>query len=95
MARTKRITLEHAESLIKSTRGAIFGVEFIKADGSRRAMTCRLGVRKGLTGKGQAFDPSEHDLLTVFSMGDNGYRNIRLNALRRVTVAGQAFAVVL
>jgi hypothetical protein len=90
----RKITLEHAEKLIKSTNGTIFGVSFVKANGETRDMTCRLGVRKGLTGKGQSFDPSEHDLLTVFSMGDKDYRMVRLTTLVSVTVKGRSFAVV-
>jgi len=91
---SKRITLEHAEKLIKSTNGAIFSVQFVKADGTLRDMTCRLGVRKGLTGKGQSFDPSEHDLLTVYDMAKQGYRMLSLNTLRRVKLDGKAFAVI-
>jgi hypothetical protein len=91
---SKRITLENAEKLIKSTNGAIFSVQFRKADGSLRDMTCRLGVRKGLTGKGQAYTPSDYDLLTVFDMAKQDYRMIKLNTLRRVKVDGKAFAVI-
>ncbi len=92
---SKRITIENAEKLIKSTNGAIFSVSFVKADGTLREMTCRLGVRKGLTGKGLAFDAASYDLLPVFDMAKQDYRMIRLNTLRRVTVDGQAFSVVL
>jgi hypothetical protein len=50
----RKITLEHATKLIKSTNGAIFGVSFVKANGETRDMAARLGVRKGLTGKGSS-----------------------------------------
>jgi hypothetical protein len=90
----RKITKEHAEKLIKQTNGAIFSVQFVKADGTLRDMTCRLGVRKGLTGKGQAYTPSDYDLLTVFDMAKQDYRMLRLATLRRVKVDGKAFAVI-
>jgi hypothetical protein len=90
----RKITLEHATKLIKSTNGAIFGVSFVKANGETRDMAARLGVRKGLTGKGQAYDPSEYDLLTVYDMQRLAYRMVRLTTLVSVTVKGRSFAVV-
>jgi hypothetical protein len=90
----RKITIEHAEKLIKQTNGAFFGVTFVKADGTLRDMTCRLGVAKGLTGKGMAYDPKEHDLLTVWDTAKNAYRMIRLETLRRVSVDGEQFTVI-
>ncbi|CAM6004836.1 unnamed protein product [Sphagnum balticum] len=90
----RKITIENAEKLIKSTNGAIFSVSFVKANGETREMTCRLGVRKGLTGKGLTYDPSSYDLLTVYDMTKQDYRAIRLTALKRLTVDGKAFAVI-
>lgn len=89
-----KITIENAIKLIKQTNGSIFSVDFVKNDGTVRAITCRLGVVKGIKGVGQAFEPSEYDLLTVFDMSKQDYRMIRLNTLKRVTVDGQTFAVV-
>jgi hypothetical protein len=89
-----KITRENAEKLIKSSNGSIFSVQFVKADGSLRDMVCRLGVSKGITGKGLSFDPSEHDLITVFDMSAKGYRMIRLDTLRHVTTDGQTWAVI-
>lgn len=89
-----RITKEHAEKLIKSTNGAFFSVSFLKADGTLRDMTCRLGVSKGVKGVGMAYDPKEHDLLTVFDVQKNDYRMIRLETLKRVTVDGRSYTVI-
>lgn len=94
MAKTKRITREHAEKLIKSTNGAFFGVSFVKTDGTLRDMTCRLGVSKGVNGRGQAFAPSDYDLLTVYDVSKGAHRMIRLDTLRRVSVDGKTFAVI-
>lgn len=88
-----RITIEHAERLIKSTNGSIFAVTFVKKDGSIREMNCRLGVKKHLKGGVQAFEPAEYGLLTVFDLKKNEYRMINLSTLYRVTVDGQTFKV--
>jgi len=37
---------------IQDSNGRIMNIVFIKRDGTRRSMNCRLGVRKGVTGKG-------------------------------------------
>lgn len=90
----QKITRENAEKLIKATNGAFFSVSFVKVDGTLRDMTCRLGVKKGLTGKGMAYDPSENGLLPVFDVNKKDYRMIRLDTIQRVSVDGKTFAVV-
>jgi WYL_2, Sm-like SH3 beta-barrel fold len=90
----RKVTVEYAERLIKSTRGAFFGVSFVKTDGSVRDMVCRLGVTKGIKGTGMAYEPREQGLLPVFDVSKDSYRMINLNTLRRVTVDGQTFAVI-
>lgn len=89
-----KITRENAEKLIKSSNGSIFSVQFIKADGSVRDMTARLGVSKYVNGRGQSFEPNEHDLITVFDMQAKGYRMIKLETLRQVTCDGKTWAIV-
>ena len=57
--------------------GKIARVTFIKrSDGSERKMICRTGVKKGLTGRGAAYDPESKNLLTVFDMEKGAYRTI-------------------
>jgi hypothetical protein len=46
----------------------MFSVIFTKKDGSRREMLCRRGVKKGVTGKGMAYNPADYKLLPVFDM---------------------------
>jgi hypothetical protein len=89
-----RITSEYAERLIKSSNGSIFSVNFIKANGESRDMTCRLGVSKGITGNGMSYDPSAFSLLPVFDMAKQDYRMIRLDSVRRLTIDGHTYAVV-
>lgn len=63
---------------ILATKGKIFGVTFIKKDGSERQMTARLGVRKDIKGVGLAFNPDERNLIVVFDMRKRAYRMINL-----------------
>lgn len=66
---------------ILSTNGKIFGVTFIKKDGSLRNMTARLGVRKNLKGVGLSFNPDERNLIVVFDMRKKAYRMINLSTI--------------
>jgi len=66
---------------ILSTNGKIFGVTFIKKDGTTRNMTARLGVRKNLKGVGLSFNPDERNLIVVFDMRKKAYRMINLSTI--------------
>jgi hypothetical protein len=60
------INVHQAAEMIRHSNGKLFSVTFVKRkDGSRRRMTARTGVRKGVTGEGQKFNPADHDLLVV------------------------------
>jgi hypothetical protein len=69
-----------------SNNGRIFFVEFTKKDGSKRRMTCRRSVAKGLTGKGMAYRPLGKGLMTVFDMDKGEYRMINLLEITRFTI---------
>lgn len=73
-----------ANEAIKSTRGRWFVAEFVKKDGSLRRMNARTGVRKGITGAGLKFAPSEKGLQTVFDRQKKQFRFINLRTLRSV-----------
>ena len=91
------IQRHHVEPLIKALnkRGEIFGVKFYKKDGSARAMTCRLGVSKGVTGRGKSWGRAEYpNLVTVFDMSRDGFRTVNLDTVQSVTAKGQVFYVV-
>lgn len=72
---TEVLTISEAEAvkLMKASKGKLFTVTFVKRSkpGVVRRMTCRLGVRKEVTGAGQSFDPAAHSLLTVFEFVTN------------------------
>ena len=63
---------------IEKTKGKFFTVTFTKKDGTLRKMTCRIGVNKGVTGKGLAYEPTEKGLKVVWATDAQGYRMINL-----------------
>ena len=64
----------------------IFTVEFIKADGTKRTMNARLGVKKHL--KGGTNCNTNKSMLPVYDLKAKGYRNINLESLQSVIVNG-------
>ena len=90
----KRIDRRKAIERLYSTAGRIFFVEFIKKDGSLRKMTARLGVHKGVNGRGMRYDPVAYGLLPVFDMDKSAWRMINLNTLQRVSLNHQKLAVL-
>ena len=73
--------------ILQTTKGKFFSVEFIKQDGSLRKMNCRMGVAKDL--KGGVNSCAKHDeYVTVYDMVNKGYRNINLETLKSVKMAG-------
>lgn len=66
------------KQVIEETKGKYFSVVFTKKDGSTRRMTARLGVKKGVNGKGMSYDPNERDLMVVWDAQKNDYRMVNL-----------------
>lgn len=89
----KKVSNLQAYILIKNSKGKIFGVTFKKTDGSIRHMTCRLGVKKYLTGKGMSWNPELREKLSVFDTQKNEYRMINLDSLMGLTLNGQEYLV--
>ena len=83
---------EQLRSIIKElAENTIFRCTFTKKDGTIRDMTCRLGVKKGQTGRGLNFDVVEKGLLPVYDMGKNDYRMINLDTVTELRVKGQVY----
>ncbi len=85
---------ERVLSLINSTNGKIFACEFVKKDKTLRHMVCRTGVRKGVTGKGLAFDPLEKGLKPVYDMQKRGWRMINLETTFALKIAGETHILI-
>ena len=69
---------------ILSSNGKIFSVEFIKKDGTKRLMNCRLGVTKHLKGGSSTLDPEKY--ITVYDLQSAGYRAINVDTI--ITLKG-------
>ena len=57
-----------ALELIKNSDGKVFGVKFLKKDGSLREMSARLKVKKNIKSVGMRFDPKELGYVTAFDV---------------------------
>ena len=78
-------------NIINKSNGRIFSAIFIKKDGTIRRMKCRLSVKKGITGKGMAYNPIKRGLLPVFDMDKNAFRMININTLTALKVNGEKY----
>jgi len=87
-------------SIIKSQNGKAVTVTFTKKDGTERVLNGRLGVKKGVTGKGLAYNPKDYDLITVFDMRlatkfpanpEKCYRMVNLKTVSEVKAAGVVY----
>ena len=90
----RHISKRKAIERLYSSAGHTFYAESVKKDGSLRRMTARLGVHKGITGKGMRYDPAAYGLLPVFDMDKAQWRMINLNTLQRIHLNHQKFAVL-
>ena len=79
--------------IVKANHNKIFSVKFIKKDGSIRDMNARLGVKKGVTGAGMAYDPSDYGLLTAFDMQKSEFRMINLNTVLEAKIGGEEYQI--
>jgi len=101
-----------ATNLLESTRaqGSIFSVTFIKrTTGEERTMNARLGVSKGVTGVGMAYDPKSRNLMACYDVqkalemkaqgmdeveaAKKSYRMINLDDILSLKVGGEAYTV--
>ena len=88
------ISKTKAASLMMGSSGKIFSVTFTKrTTGEARIMKARLGVKKGVTGAGRKFKPSDHALLSVYEMPQNQFRMVNLNGVTNLTLQGEKFKV--
>ena len=81
------------QDLLRETSNKkIFSVTFVKrTTGEVRTMNAMRGVRKGVTGQGLSFNPSEKNLLTVYDMKKQGHRFVNLNDVISFTANRKKF----
>ena len=89
----KTVKLIGAFQRILSTEGKIFSARFVKKDGAVRDMVCRLGVKKGVTGTGLAYNPYDKNLVPVFDMQKGAFRMLNLNTIQQLKLNGEVIFV--
>ena len=93
----KTIDKDTARQYIYKTNGKIFSAVFIKKDGEKRKMICRLGVAKYVKGVGLKFKPvdasKDRDLIGVFDMHKKAYRFINVKTLEQIKVKGIKYKI--
>lgn len=89
MSYNKRI--KNYKKAIQATKGLIFKAMFVKDNGETRTMLARIGVRKGLTGKGKGYKYDNR--LTVYDMQKQAFRTIPLDRLLELKMFGQTWVL--
>ena len=84
-----------ARQIVKGYKGSqFFSVGFIKrGDGSLRNMNCRKGVKKGLSGKGQKYNPASKNLVCVYDVKIEEPRMITLDNIKTISMRGRKYKV--
>ena len=87
---SKHMGRAEAESIIDGIKGGrIFGVTFVKKDGSVRRMTCRKGVYRYVKGTGAGYGAgSIKPLRTVYDMTKGAYRTIPTDRVLEIRTGG-------
>ena len=90
----KTISKVSAVELINKSRGRIFTVTYKKKDKSIRVMNCRLGVKKGVSGVGMAYEPAVRGLKSVFDMQVKEFRMLNLETIKKLVINKEEFFVI-
>lgn len=83
-----------AVEMINKSKGKIFTAKFTKKNGKVRTMNCRIGVSKGVNGKGMSYNPSLKGLKPVFDMQAKQWRSINLETISELNIGKQKYIVV-
>ena len=76
-------------SIVAASNGRFVSVVFVKKYGTERAMLCRLGVTKHLTGGESKLNADQY--LTVFDVQKEAYRAINKETILSVKLAGTTY----
>jgi hypothetical protein len=88
-----RISKVVATELINKSKGKIFTATFFKKNGELRKMNCRLGVSKGVNGKGMSYNPTLKALKPVFDMQLKEWRTINLESIKELSINKEKYIV--
>jgi len=72
-------------------KNRFFSIDYIKSDGTRRKVVCRLGVKRHLRliKKGESRRTLSPFVITVYDMVKKNYRSLRLDRIQSITIAGE------
>jgi|AGTN01.2.fsa_nt_gi hypothetical protein len=95
---TQKISRTEAIAKLKEHRssggGRIFSVTFEKRDGSGEgSMNARFSVKSKLKGGKLPYNAEEQALMTVFDVGEQGYRSLNLLGLKTLKIDGVEYTV--
>ena len=89
----KTITKETAKKYIYATNGKYFSAVFIKKDGEKRFIHCRIGVKKGVKGVGLSYNPDERNHVIIKDRKINGWRTINVDTLESLKISGVEYTI--
>ncbi len=80
------MTIKEFKDWLEKNKGKQFSVKFFKRDGSLREMKCLYGVQEGLIKNpyNPGLDFKAHDLICVWSIGDEQYKSFREGSITEV-----------
>lgn len=82
------------EAVLRDNKGKFFSCVFVKKSGELRKLHGRLGVRKGTNGKGKSIANSSNSYVTVWDRKAESFRNINLDTISVLNLAGKKLKVV-
>ena len=80
--------------LRKVVGGKFFSATFIKKNGEKRTIHCRLGVKKYVNGKGLSYNQDNYNYLTVYDLQKKAYRTLNVNTLLTVNANNKNYLVL-
>ena len=89
----KKIDKDTAKKYIYATNGKYFSAVFIKKDGEKRFIHCRIGVKKGVKGVGLSYNPDERNNIIVKDRQKDGWRTINVDTLESLKISGEEYSV--
>lgn len=86
-------SLNELQDMVINSNGKLFGVSFIKKDGTPRDMVCRLGVKSYIKGTGKPSFALNKDnpYQLVFDFQKKAYRVINMDTLFKIKFQNKTY----
>lgn len=86
-------SLNELQDMVINSNGKLFGVSFIKKDGTPRDMVCRLGVKSYIKGTGKPSFALNKDnpYQLVFDFQKKAYRVINMETLFKIKFQNKTY----